>query len=77
MADKVADRKATGQPTDAPHVIELEGPHGRELLRFSNARAALARYNELLIQRRDVSITLRWHDRILASAGPVRPRTGS
>ena len=49
------------QPSDERHVIELEGPHGRELL----------------IQRRDVSITLRRHDTVLASAGPVRPRTGS
>jgi hypothetical protein len=45
------------QPSDERHVIELEGPHGRELLRFGTARAARARYNELLIRRRDVRIT--------------------
>jgi hypothetical protein len=60
---------------DEPHVIELEGPHIREVLRFTSARAAHARYNELLIQRRDVRITLRQQDSILASACAVRPRT--
>jgi hypothetical protein len=63
------------QPSDERHVIELEGPHSRELLSFSNAHAARARYNELLIQRRDVRITLRDQGSILASACPVRPRT--
>jgi hypothetical protein len=53
-------------------VIELGGPHSRELLRFCNARAALAHYNELLIRRRDVRITLRHQGTTLASAGPVR-----
>jgi hypothetical protein len=66
-----------GQPDDAPHVIEMEGPHSRELLTSSNARAARARYNELLILRRDVRITLRHQGSILASACAVRPRTGS
>jgi hypothetical protein len=61
-----------GQPDDEPHVIELEGPQGRERLKFSSARAARARYNDLLVQRRDVRVTLRTKDAILASAGPVR-----
>jgi len=60
---------------DGPYVIELEGPSCHKVLRFTSARAARARYNDLLIQRRDVRITLRWRDGILASACPVRPRT--
>jgi hypothetical protein len=65
------------QPGNDDHVIELEGPHSRELLRFGSACAAGARYNDLLIQRRDMRITLRHQGSILASAGPVRSGTGS
>jgi hypothetical protein len=60
-------------PSNDDHVIVLEGPQGRERLRFCSARAARTRYNDLLIQRRDVRITLRHHGNVLASAGPVPP----
>jgi hypothetical protein len=40
-----------GQSDDEPYVIELEGPQGCERLRFSSARAARTRYNDLLIHK--------------------------